>query len=338
MRKYILLSTAALLIALWILHNEILSALAIFLVQVVVFLAIASCIIGSIFMFLLFREKYLIVRAERRIREKEADVTIVTTPDGKALIRDTGHAWWWASHLDARPYANSRETYEQPTQEEIGRWMMFNKPTPKLIEGQLKRLETGEKKMSLYDLLNAYPHLMLIGPTGSGKTTVMNTVLGYRLSQYDRARAIWLSTHANLDRDRICPQATIVQKPEAITEVLQGIFNVYLKRRDGAGWNCQLIIALDEWPEIVDETKDIIDIGEILRRLAHGGRKTGINLILASHGSGVEELGIRGHSSVKQDFVQIYLDAVQRGSAIWQKFDRRSSREKVMLPMVEVIK
>jgi hypothetical protein len=282
-------------------------------------------------------ERYRKIKAERIELEKNANVMTVTTPNGQVFIRETDHkAWWRAAHLDNRVYANGMATYDKPSREERDNWLLYNKPTPKLIEGQITGQVDKEQPATFYDLLNDYPHLMLIGSTNSGKTTQIKSAIEYRLKQYPQAKLVWLSTHASLDSNLIPQQAIVFNQPETIAKALQSLFQVY-KNRCQPGNYSQVILAMDEWPEIIEELKDIgIEAGDYLKRLSRGARKTNFSLILACHGATVSDLGTKGHSTVKRDFAEVYLDTklTRQGKAVWQQFNKVSSRVEITLPPI----
>lgn len=334
MGRYILTVPLALLffLALILARSQLVAALvaAIYIITGFTFLfAIGSLIFRG----LLAWEQYKTIKAKRKKEERDADISSVVVGD-QVYVCDLNHeAWWHAKHLDSRPYTNSRQTYTQPSKAEQENWLIHHKPTQKLIESSIGNTSETQPE-TLYTLLQDYPHLMLIGGTNSGKTSQISNAIGYRLKQYPQARVIWLSTHTNLDVGIVHPQAECIQQPECIAKALQCIFNIYKQRRDGASQDCQIILAMDEWPEIVDEIREWLDAGEILRRLSRGGRKTGFSLILASHGANVGDLGTAGHSSVKQDFAEVYLSQklTERDLAVWQQFDKKSSRVEIALP------
>lgn len=297
------------------------------------FMIISFALVG--FVCWLCLEHMLTKRAQRRQEETKADVHAVTSPTGEVYIREMNHkAVWRAGHLQQSVYANGR--YVPPTQEEREAYILRNSPSTKVIEGQLKQLESGQEQIHFNNLLKDYPHMMLLGATNSGKTTQIVSAIEYRLKQYPNAALVWLSTHAKMDNVKIPSKAVVFNHAEDIASVLQDLFATYTKRREGGSYK-QIIIAIDEWPEIVDELKDLgVSGGDILRRLSRGGRKTGFSLILASHGATVSDLDTQGHSSVKQDFAQVYLDKslTRNGRAIWQQFDKKSSRIEIALPEI----
>lgn len=302
------------------------------LVWSITVLVLLVVFVGGLYWIAITWERYRKERAQRLEAERKAQVQVVTA-GGQVFISDMNHnAWWNAAHLDPRAYRNSQETYQEPSDFELEAWREFNRPrTIEKVVGQLPS-KAEDRPDSLFDLLESYPHLLLVGGTNSGKTTAMNHAVEYRLRQYKRAKVVWLSTHTHLDREQnnLHHAATAIQQPEMIEHALSDLFALYERRRDVPGNYCQVILALDEWPEI---TSEISNGGEVLRRLSRGGRKCGFSLILASHGSTVADLDLRGFSSVKADFAEVHLlqKLTERNRAIWQPFNRRSQVE-IVLP------
>lgn len=288
----------------------------------------------------LFAIEYLLkVRAQRRQEETKADVHAITSPTGEVYIREMNHkAVWRAGHLQQSVYANGR--YVQPTQEEREAYILRNSPSTKIIEGQLKQLESGEKSTTFYDLLRNYPHLMLLANTGAGKTTQMKLAVEYRQQQYPNNKTLWLSTHLKKDLARIPANTNTIKKPELIAVALEKLLQEYHKRMDTIEEESNydtLIIAMDEWTEIVDLLKSMgHNPGEFLRWVSRGGRKARMFLILASHGGNVKDLDTAGFSSIKSEFSEVHLSNIltKRGIALWQQFDKKSSRVEITLPEI----
>ena len=300
---------------------------------VVLFILVSFAVV--VFAVMVNYEKLMSIRAERKEKETKAEVHSIVAPTGEVYIRELNHnAIWRAGHLQQTVYANGK--YIEPSDVEREAWLIKNSPSAKIIEGQIKQLESGQQSTTFYDLLKDYPHMMLLGATNSGKTTQLACAVEYRQKQYKNPALVWLSTHSALDSHRIPSGAIIFNDPSDIAKCLKDLFTAYQGRREGGNYR-HVILVLDEWPEIVDELKDLdIKAGDILRRLSRGGRKTGFSLILASHGGTVGDLDTSGHSSVKQDFAQVYLDAklTRQGKAIWQQFDKKSSRVEITLPQL----
>lgn len=286
----------------------------------------------------LFAIEYLLkVRAQRRQEETKADVHAVMSPTGEVYIREMNHrAVWRAGHLQQSVYANGR--YVTPTQEEREAYILRNSPSTKVIEGQLKQLEAGEKSTTFYDLLRDYPHLMLLAPTKSGKSTQMASATDYRVKQFPDAKVLWLSTHTNKDLSIIPSYATSIRKPENVAKTLDKLLQEYHKRMAMVNDDYDtIVVAMDEWTEIVDLLKEMgYNPGEFLKWVGRGGRKVRMFLILASHGGTVRDLDIAGFSSIKNEFAEVHLNKIltKQDKALWQQFDKKSSRVEITLPEI----
>lgn len=232
MKKYIFILIATLL-----LYLQIVASREMKIIGLVFFvLLILTAIIGLTFFVWYGIERMKMIKAKRIETEKQAHVMTVIS-NGQVFIRETDYrAFWRAAHLDNRVYANGQKTYDEPDDIEIEAWNKFNRP--KTIEKLLPVAKTTiidnePQPEYLYDLLDSYPHLMLVGGTNSGKTTTMRMAVDYLAQKYDTNKIVWLSTHANLDIGKVHPSAKVFQESEKIAQVLQDIFNIYEQRRKG---------------------------------------------------------------------------------------------------------
>ena len=325
--KYLIASLILLTAAYFMAYDELKIAIQITVALFV--LATAIAILGVLLTGgLVATERYRILKADRITREKEAAILTITAPEGhQVYLRDTDHSAV-VRPLHLMPgYSNSKAMHND---DDALRWLQYQATRkPQIIKGESKLLAPIEQAQTFYEVMALYPHLLIVGPTGSGKTTQINLAISKRLEQYPDAVVYWLSTHSNLDNPH--PAAQVSQQVEDIQAVFKRIFKEYEQRRDSAVIGHHIIVAMDEWPELIDE---IAGLGSILRRLSRGGRKCAISLILASHGSSVSDLDIKGHSSVKQDFAEIILNPklTQQGKAIWQQYNKVSSQVEILLP------
>lgn len=297
-------------------------------IKLILFSVVVGGMGGVVIGVLMWRERFLSLQAERKKLQRASEVMSIVAGE-QVYISDMNHnAWWRTAHLDPRFYANSRDTYSQPLPEETRAWELLHAPKVVNHNQLLPASVEPDQPQTLFDLLNSYPHLMLVGGTGSGKTTAMNQAISYHLQQHPGAKVVWLSTHTNLDKQRgnVHSRAKCLQTAENIEKGLKDILSIYEQRRYGTGEYQYIIVAMDEWPELVEEVNDA---GYVLRRLSRGTRKTNIRLILSSHGATVKDLDQAGHSSVKQDFAQVYLSPklTARNKAIWQPFNVKSQVE-----------
>lgn len=292
-------------------------------------------IIGVMFLCAIGWQRFLGERAERKAKDYEAKwKKYQTIQDGFGMVHLLNLKTDIIENLSAFPGTHHNGQWQDPHPAAATAWfaLVGSKSKSESPANLLSTTELEERPETLKDLLDSYPHLMIIGGTGSGKTTVINQVINHRLSQYPQAKVLWLSTHTNLDIaiGNVHPRALCVQKTEQIAIALQDILQVYEGRRDKAGIYQQIILAMDEWPELID---DIDNAGYVLKKLSRGTRKTNMNLILASQGGNVGDLGLQGFANVKENFAEIYLNPklTQENRAVWQMFDNKSSRVEIDL-------
>lgn len=91
-------------------------------------IALGATVPATLFLFLIARERFLILRTKRIEREKKANVLVVTN-NGQTHIRDTDkNASWLALHLDPRIYSNGPGTHKAASPEEKDAWRLFTSP------------------------------------------------------------------------------------------------------------------------------------------------------------------------------------------------------------------
>lgn len=185
--------------------------------------------------------------------------------------------------------------------------------SPALYPVALRQLPAGEMvidappqltspRRNALDLLADGYHFMLVGDTGSGKTTLAANIV----QRVGVANTVVCDSHAVYNR---WPAGVrIVSNYDGIAEVLHKTEAVMIKRYETGSNTPLVLLAIDETPAVVDELAERgIDAGRVIRRLAREGRKAGIVLLLMSQGETVGDLGQRGHSSVKSNFVKIQM-------------------------------
>lgn len=305
--------------------------------QMLVYFGAGIFVLGSIFICAVAYEHFKTIRAKRKAEERKAQVITVVGNDGSFYYSDLNKdADWVARHRHPAFRVNGVD--HEPTKEEIENWYHYNKPSQKIIEGKFQQLEAGEKSTTFYDLLRDYPHLMLLSQTGGGKSTQMATATDYRVKQFPDAKVLWLSTHTNKDLSIIPSYATSIRKPENVAKILDKLLQEYHKRMAMVNDDYDtIIVAMDEWTEIVDLLKEMgHNPGEFLKWVGRGGRKVRMFLILASHGGTVRDLDIAGFSSIKNEFAEVHLNKIltKQGKALWQQFDKKSSRIEITLPEI----
>jgi len=139
---------------------------------------------GLVVFGLLVKERILLQRAKRKRAERDAEVTSIVVGD-QVFINDMNHdAYWRSSHLDPRYYANSKNTYSEPSDLEIESWRQFN--APKTIEKTLQLPAVIEQEKQ-FDLMAIFTQLSqsyaIIAGQRVGKTYQAMQIANYWLSR-----------------------------------------------------------------------------------------------------------------------------------------------------------
>ena len=302
--------------------------------QVVVVLAV----LGGVVFFVLFlfkqHEYLLMCRAERRIKQREAIMVVERVKrDETFFVYQDGY--WQNRSANPNIYANGE--FVQPTSFEINVWQqhlqMINRPTTVQHVGQLTNNNLQQDITHLFDLVGHYQHFLIVGGTGSGKTTTMNHLVEQLTNKHNQSVVIWLSTHLKKDGDlhNVHPIAKCVQDEWQIETALREFVQLYKKRCKTGIDTPRIIIVADEWSELA---RDIPGVGLHLRTLSRGTRKYGFHLIVGTHGQNVGDLDLAGHSDVKQDFAQVFLQShlTKQNKATFQPGKSVHSQIQIDLP------
>jgi len=145
---------------------------------------------------------------------------------------------------------------------------------------------------------NFYPHLLLLGKTGAGKTHLAEKLLSLLLG--DR---LVISPHVRPNEFPGVPKVGMGRDYGAIAEALaeleqemQQRYEQYAKGIDAGRW---LNVVIDEYPAIAAYCKNASGVTQVLAREA---RKVRIRLVILSQGAEVKTLGIEGQGSLRECF------------------------------------
>jgi hypothetical protein len=145
---------------------------------------------------------------------------------------------------------------------------------------------------------NHYPHLLLLGKTGAGKTCLAEKLLN--LLPGDR---LVISPHVRPHEFPGAPKVGMGRDYGAISEALaeleqemQQRYEQYAKGIDAGRW---LNVVIDEYPAIAAYCKNASGVIQVLAREA---RKVRIRLVILAQGGEVKTLGIEGQGSLRECF------------------------------------
>ena len=166
----------------------------------------------------------------------------------------------------------------------------------KVIEGQF---EPAKVQKNALDLINVGHHFLLIGDTDSGKTTLAK----HFINHIGISNTIVCDPHAK--HNNWPDNVKVAQRYDEIVKVIQATVKLMDNRYDKPGQYKLVLLVIDELPSIIDNAKS--DVGPMIRRLSREGRKVDIRLLIMSQGENVGDLGQKGYSSMKYNFVKVLL-------------------------------
>ena len=157
------------------------------------------------------------------------------------------------------------------------------------------------------------PHTLIIGPTGSGKTTMACAALGARPD-----RTVVLSPKVNAGNWRGAEVATLDDDGtyEPLSRALEELEQekrerIVALRKHGADALEPLTIVLDETPELV---RFVPRAGDFIGSMSSIGRELKMRLVVLSTSSRVKDLGIEGRGAALENFIRVDLDRDRRAT------------------------
>lgn len=182
MIHYVIIATAtAILILAIVFYQAIVQALLVVGYTAAVLLGLAG-LFGLFFGGWYLIEQMKMIRAQRRLADRESHVLVVTSGN-QVFIRDTDHgANWRAAHLDPRFYANGQ--YSEPTETETRAYAVFH--APRLTQSNAPQLPAPIESEPL-DLLTVFTQptqrYAIIGGQQTGKTFQARHIANYWVSR-----------------------------------------------------------------------------------------------------------------------------------------------------------
>lgn len=318
MKKQIIPTLAALLILLalgWYIDRiasaEIAAAIRfiVYAVTIAVLIALAGLLI---FIILIVRERLLKERANRKLREREAQVLVIVADEGQQVyIRESGDRTIWRNaHLDVRVYANGQPTL--PNQIELTAWQTYVlRNRPSVIREGAPQLLPGQTPIDLLTALDSVQRCLLVGASDSGKTTLLRWLVQRRSQS---SKVIVIDPHAYPDKWPGCIVVGSGRSYPEIDRALQALVRLMTKRYDEIGkgivveqGHSRITILIDEWRAIVYNVKGA---SEAIKALLTESRKAAFSVFVASHSDRAKPLGLEGEYDLKDGFAIVRLSVV----------------------------
>ncbi|MBA3470779.1 MAG: ATP-binding protein [Herpetosiphonaceae bacterium] len=177
-------------------------------------------------------------------------------------------------------------------------------PAPPVNTGQPVRLSGNDTWHKLQTAI----HLMIVGPTNAGKSTMARAVLWGRVEQGDQV--LILDPHAAPDEWSGVPAVGTGRDYPAIEQAMLALLTEmtdrYQQRAERPGYVAQaLTIFIDEWPSIQTHCK--ATAATFMAALAQEGRKVAMRLVILTQSNRVESLGIAGKGDIRDNFTTLLL-------------------------------
>jgi hypothetical protein len=147
-------------------------------------------------------------------------------------------------------------------------------------------------------------HLLLVGPTQSGKSTLARAILAAR-AQTDQIAV--LDLHAKYNDWLGMPVYGAGRDFDSIVQAIWALHAEFERRfRLGEATGVPLSIFIDEFPAVSSMRKEII---APVKQWAREAAKTGIRLVFITQEKTVKALNIEGEGDIRRNFQQLLLGA-----------------------------
>jgi len=275
---------------------------------VVVFLLLLGGFV--IFVGLIFRERLLKVRANRKLAERDVEVMVVTANEGQQVfIRDLQPIAWRNAHLDTRVYATGRSN--EPSPIELIAWRTYQlRHRPSAIEAAASPLLAPQSAVDLLAVLDSAQCVLIVGERDAGKTTLLQHVISRRLG---RSQVVVLDPHSHPTRwpsgCQVIGTERDFLKIETALKALMVLMNKRYREigrgivREGE--HPSVTVIIDEWRAIIYSLGK--PASDIIKALLAESRKTNIDVFVGTHSERVKALGIEGEGDLKDGFVIVRL-------------------------------
>jgi len=246
-------------------------------------------------------------QARRAVRDAEYSY-ITAGPQDQVFINETDHTKTWRSgHQDPRVIAHDGQ-WSEPSKVEIGAYLARLESMRPVGKATAESLLEPAQQVTLMSEIADMERALIVGGSGSGKTTVLQHMIGQREGQ-----TIVIDPHDDgvtwPDHCQVVAGAQNYQEAEqAILWVVEEIQRRYTERHDRGtqpdGFE-MLTLVIDEWRELVLFGGK--ELPEGMKKALTAGRKVRMCLILAGHSERVRALGIREEGDLIGGFSVIRL-------------------------------
>lgn len=307
MKKYLFITTATItLIVVIAFYQAIYAALLAIGYAAAVLLGLAS-LLGLFFGGWYCLERLRLVRAARIEAEKQARVMVVSTGFGDYIRESDKKAVWLQLHQMPQWRVNGLP--QEPTPAELVTYQAFlagRQRGAAALPSPASEIVIDAKPADVVELIDAYPHTLVWGGSGNGKTSLLRAIAYRRKLQGHKVLVLDSREHPSkwqgLDR---------MDTPEKIDRAIHVLFQILNQNvealRTGRATEAdfeKITVITDEWTEIVAENDTARAFIAVMVRQS---RKYGIHLAFATQTNLAADLGLDGRYRTINGFLQLEL-------------------------------
>jgi energy-coupling factor transporter ATP-binding protein EcfA2 len=181
-----------------------------------------------------------------------------------------------------------------------------NEPKQSDIQPQPHELSVREWLTIVNDKLDDAPHTLVIGGTGTGKTTLVQAIAATRTGKIVIADPKWKpGKWGGVPCAPIDDDGGFTQIEALLRDILSELRRRIAAMKRGIEDFDPLTVVVDEFVTVKLECPDIAP--ELLKRLGSIGREVRVRLIALSTSDRVKSLGIEGEGDIKENYTIIRL-------------------------------